>query len=91
LFARIALELQRSLDHFDRQFSTIPVSRVLLAPLPYELELATYLAENLSAAVESADLADVLDLHDVPELREQAEQSLRWQTIGAALRVENQS
>jgi MSHA biogenesis protein MshI len=91
LFARIALELQRSLDHFDRQFSTIPVSRVLLAPLPYELELATYLAENLSAPVEPADLGAVLDFHDVPELGEQAEQSLRWQTLGAALRIETQS
>jgi MSHA biogenesis protein MshI len=90
LFARIALELQRSLDHFDRQFSTIPVARLMLAPLPVQLDLSTYLAENLSAPVESADLGDVLDLHDVPELREQAEQSLRWQTLGAALRVENQ-
>src|SRR3954471_16507620 len=90
LFARIALELQRSLDHFDRQFSTIPVARLMLAPLPVQLDLSTYLAENLSAPVESADLGDVLDLHDVPGLREQAEQSLRWQTLGAALRVENQ-
>jgi MSHA biogenesis protein MshI len=89
LFTRIALELQRSLDHFDRQFSTIPLARLLLAPLPDGLELTKYLAENLSAPVESADLGDVLDLHDVPELREQAEQSLRWLTLGAALRVEH--
>jgi len=88
LFERIALELQRSLDHFDRQFSNIPLARLLLAPLPEELGLAAYLAGNLSAPVESANLGDVLDFHEVPELREQAEQTLRWQTLGAALRVE---
>jgi MSHA biogenesis protein MshI len=88
LFERIALELQRSLDHFDRQFSNIPLARLLLAPLPEEFGLAAYLSGNLSAPVESANLGDVLDFHEVPELREQAEQVLRWQTLGAALRVE---
>jgi MSHA biogenesis protein MshI len=88
LFERIALELQRSLDHFDRQFSNIPLARLLLAPLPDELGLAAYLAGNLSASVESVNLGDVLDFHEVAELREPAEQILRWQTLGAALRVE---
>jgi MSHA biogenesis protein MshI len=88
LFERIALELQRSLDHFDRQFSNIPLARVLLAPLPDEPGLAAYLAGNLSAPVESVNLGDVLDFHEVPELRETAEQILRWRTLGAALRVE---
>jgi MSHA biogenesis protein MshI len=88
LFERIALELQRSLDHFDRQFSNIPLARLLLAPLPDELALQAYLAENLSAPVETANLGDVLDFQQVPELREQAEQMNRWQTLGAALRVD---
>jgi MSHA biogenesis protein MshI len=88
LFERIALELQRSLDHFDRQFSNIPVARLLLAPLPEESELSAYLAENLSAPVQSVNLGDVLDFHEVPELREPAEQNLRWQTLGSALRAE---
>ena len=87
LFERIALELQRSLDHFDRQFSNVPLARLLLAPLPDELGLAAYLAGNLSAPVESVDLGAVLDFHDVPELREPAEQVMRWQTLGTALRV----
>jgi MSHA biogenesis protein MshI len=88
LFERIALELQRSLDHFDRQFSSIPIARLLLAPLPQDIGLAAYLAGNLSAPVESVNLGDVLDFHQVPELREPAEQNLRWRTLGAALRVE---
>ena len=89
LFERIALELQRSLDHFDRQFSNIPLARLLLAPLPDELGLSTYLAGNLSAPVESVNLGDVLDFHEVPELREPTEQMMRWQTLGTALRVES--
>lgn len=89
LFERIALELQRSLDHFDRQFSNIPLARLLLAPLPDELGLSTYLAGNLSAPVESVNLGDVLDFQDVPELREPTEQMMRWQTLGTALRVES--
>jgi MSHA biogenesis protein MshI len=88
LFERITLELQRSLDHFDRQFSNIPIARLLLAPLPQDIGLAAYLAGNLSAPVESVNLGDVLDFHQVPELREAAEQNLRWRTLGAALRVE---
>jgi MSHA biogenesis protein MshI len=89
LFERIALELQRSLDHFDRQFSSVPVARLLLAPLPDGLGLSAYLAGNLSASVESVNLGDVLDFHEVPELREPAEQMMRWQTLGTALRVES--
>ena len=88
LFERIALELQRSLDHFDRQFSNIPLARLLLAPVPDELGLAAYLAGNLSAPVQSINLGEVLDFHEVPDLREPAEQMLRWQTLGAALRVD---
>jgi hypothetical protein len=34
------------------------------------------------------NLGDVLDFHEVPELREPAEQNLRWQTLGSALRAE---
>lgn len=88
LFERIALELQRSLDHFDRQFSNIPLARLLLAPVPDELGLAAYLAGNLSAPVQSVNLGEVLDFHEVPDLREPTEQMLRWQTLGAALRVD---
>lgn len=89
MFERIALELQRSLDHFDRQFSNIALSRVMLAPLPEGLGLQAYLAGNLSAPVESVNLGNVLDFDQAPALRETAEQILRWQTLGAALRVES--
>lgn len=88
LFDRIALELQRSLDHMDRQYSYVPVSRVLIAPLPDEVALVDYLKGNLSATVEQANLAEVLDLQDVPALADANEQRARWQALGAALRTD---
>jgi MSHA biogenesis protein MshI len=88
LFERIALEVQRSLDHFDRQHNTVPLGRVLLAPLPEDIGLAEYLAGNLSARVERVNLGDVLDFHRVPELREAGAQNMHWHSLGAALRVE---
>jgi len=57
--------------------------------LPEGLGLQAYLAGNLSAPVESVNLGNVLDFDQAPALRETAEQILRWQTLGAALRVES--
>ena len=54
---RLVLELQRSLDHFDRQFSYVGVSRMLMAPLAVDLGLERHLADNLGVPVETLDLA----------------------------------
>jgi Tfp pilus assembly PilM family ATPase len=83
---RLVLELQRSLDHFDRQFSYITLSRLLLAPLPVDLGVQEYLAENLYVPVQTFDLSEVLDFPGTPELRDPERQSFRLQLIGGALR-----
>jgi hypothetical protein len=64
----------------------VPVAHILLGPVPVEIGLRQYLADNLSTQVDSVDLGEVLDFHKVPELRESGEQMQRWQTLGAALR-----
>jgi MSHA biogenesis protein MshI len=87
-FERIALELQRSLDHFDRQFHYVPVSKLMLAPLPQDIGLQQYLAPNISVPVETIDLGAVMDFPGVPELKHAARQSQCLATIGAALRNE---
>jgi hypothetical protein len=73
---RLVLELQRSLDHFDRQFSYVGVSRMLVAPLAVDLGLERYLADNLGVPVETLDLSQVLELTGAPELRDPTRQGI---------------
>lgn len=89
LFDKITLELQRSLDHFDRQYHFITVSKLLLAPLGQGGNgLQEYLASNLYLPVESVDLDTILDFAKVPELKALESQQRYFFTLGAALRVE---
>jgi len=86
---RLVLELQRSIDHFDRQFGFITLSRLLLAPLPREYDLQPYLAEHLYLPVQAIDLADAMDFPGAPELRDPQLQTARLHILGAALRTES--
>ena len=88
LYARIVLEVQRSLDHFDRQFSFMSLGKLALAPLPAGFGLLAYLAENLYVPVEEARLDSCIDMSRVPELASPDVQSSQFMTIGAALRQE---
>jgi MSHA biogenesis protein MshI len=84
-FDRITLELQRSLDHFERQFSFISIARLVLAPSPVS-GLEEYLSSNLYMPVETLDLASVFDLERAPELADKARQHRYFLALGAALR-----
>jgi len=86
-FDKITLELQRSLDHFDRQFNYVNVKKLLLAPTGAS-GLHEYLAANLYTPVEAMGLEDVFDLSQVPALREVEQQQRFFLTLGAALRHE---
>jgi MSHA biogenesis protein MshI len=86
-FDKITLELQRSLDNFERQFSFVSVARLVLAPTG-ATGLEEYLSSNLYTRVETLDLASVLDLERVPDLADLGRQQRFFVPIGAALRVE---
>lgn len=86
-FDKITLELQRSLDNFERQFSFISVAKLVLAPTG-ATGLDEYLSSNLYTRVETLDLADVLDLERVPDLSDPGRQQRFFVPIGAALRAE---
>jgi len=86
LFERVLLDIQRTLDNFDRNYSTIPLSRLLVGPLPGGKGFPDYLARNLSLPVKSADLSEVLDIADAPDLADVATQYSSWRALGAALR-----
>jgi MSHA biogenesis protein MshI len=86
-FDKITLELQRSLDNFERQFSFISVAKLVLAPTG-ATGLEEYLSSNLYTRVETLDLGSILDLERVPDLAEAGRQQRFFVPIGAALRVE---
>ena len=85
VFDKITLELQRSLDNFERQFSFISVARLVLAPTGAS-GLEEYLSSNLYTRVETLDLAALLDLDAVPDLADAGRQQRFFVPIGAALR-----
>jgi len=86
LLERIALELQRSLDTFDRQYSFVSVARLVVACARGQEFLLPYLAENLYLPVAAMDLAEVMDFPSVPELKHPERQAQCLVAIGAALR-----
>lgn len=88
LVERLVLEVQRSLDHFDRQFSSVSVSRLVLAMNPRVKGLASALASSIEQPVAELDLSSAIDFPAVPELREPQFQARHLLAIGAALRGE---
>lgn len=88
VYERIALELQRSLDNFDRQFPFVTVNKLLIAPCEDRDALLQHLKTALYTQVSSFDLADVVDFAPDMALEGLAAQSAVLHTIGAALREE---
>jgi MSHA biogenesis protein MshI len=86
---RILLELQRSMDHLDRQFPFLTLAKLLLAPEPRETGLAAHLSANLGLPVERAQLQTVIEFGDATPDDETA-----WRlfhVLGAALRNETKT
>jgi MSHA biogenesis protein MshI len=88
LFERIALDVQRSLDNFDRIYSAIPLTRFLVAPIPGVDGFLDHLRTNLTVPVISLDVSEVLDIGAVPALLDPLRQFQCLRAIGAALRDE---
>lgn len=89
VYDKITLELQRSLDHFDRQYHYVGLSKLMLAPMAEAgPRLHAYLAANLYMPVEILVLDSVLDFSRFPELQQAAAQQRYFLALGAALRSE---
>lgn len=92
LHERITLELQRSLDHFDRQYHSLPLAKLILSPMGLEgAGLQQYLAANLYTPVETLTLESILDFSRVPELNQAESQQRYFMVLGAALRHEERA
>ncbi len=87
---RVELELQRSLDYFDRQFNHVPVSRLLISA-PDDAGLADFLASAVEARVEKLDLSQVMDISKVPALGDSEFVANALPALGAALRQEKRA
>jgi MSHA biogenesis protein MshI len=88
LYDRIVLELQRSLDNFDRQFHHVAVAKLVVTPVPGADDLRDYLAANLDLPVAWLELSEFMDFPHIPELREPGRQAQCLRMIGAAMREE---
>lgn len=88
LFDRIALEVQRSVDNFERLYNVITLARLVVPDVPSVPGLLDSLRGYLSLPVEALDLAAVIDFPAIPELRNIRRQADCLEVIGAALRVE---
>jgi MSHA biogenesis protein MshI len=84
---RVELEVQRSLDYFDRQFHHITISRILVSA-PEAIMLDTILAKHLELPIERLDLAQVMDISAVPALIDSEYLCHALHPLGAALRQE---
>lgn len=87
---RITLELQRTFDHFDRQFPFVPVAKLLLGPEPGNTGLAEHLKSNLDLPVEAANLGEVLSFGAAAAVDGAAEWRL-FHLLGAVLRNESKA
>ncbi len=85
LCERVVLEMQRSMDTVDRQFSAISLSKLVTA-LPPGSGLEEHFGNALYLPFEAMRLDQKIDLSAFPELADPEMQRLALQTIGAALR-----
>ncbi len=81
---RLALELQRSLDHIERQYSHWRIDKIVLAPPPAVPGLADNLRDQLYLPLEVAELAGLFD----GTLPDPATLGACWFALGGALRRE---
>jgi MSHA biogenesis protein MshI len=81
---RVVLEIQRTLDHFERQFRNLAVGKLLLAPSGRPTRLREILGERFEMPLHQIDLTEVLAFGSGKPSEE-----LQWRLFhhfGAALR-----
>lgn len=83
---RIALEIQRSINLVQRNFSFLSVDKVLVAPTQKDIGLADHLGSRLGAKVDSIDLGLIFDWPDGSDLIHPEIQAVHFNALGAALR-----
>lgn len=89
LFDGLALEVQRSLDYYDRHFQQAPITHLLITPLAEPLPgLVESLSSSIGLKVRMLQLAEIVDGADKVPVDQIGESVL---AIGAALRSESKT
>jgi len=88
MLERIALDVQRSLDNFDRLYSSVSLAHLMVAPIPGVDGFLGHLRANLTVPIVPLDVPSVLDTGAVPALLDPLMQFQCLRAIGAALRDE---
>ncbi|MDP2787782.1 MAG: agglutinin biogenesis protein MshI [Pseudomonadota bacterium] len=86
LLDKVAMESQRSVDYFERQYSWFPLAKLYLAPAAQAQALLRRLSEYLPIGAESLDLGRVFDFTGQIQLQDTQVQNAAFHLLGAALR-----
>ena len=86
LFDKIAMETQRSVDYFERQYSWFPLAKVYLAPTTDSLALLRRLGEYLPVGSENLDMERIFDFSEQMQLKNVTLQNKAFHLLGASLR-----
>jgi len=87
LVDRLALELQRSMDYYDRHFQQAPIASITLCPLPRPVpQFAEQLEQQVGVPVYGLQLSDIVEIRETVDDEQLAYCLL---AIGAALRSES--
>lgn len=88
-FERIALELQRSLDHFERQYPYVSAMKLLIAPFDGRDAFVEHLKTAIYQPIETFELMDVFEFSDEVALPDLSLQASLLPVLGASLRAES--
>lgn len=87
-FDKLVLELQRSLDSFDRQFPFLSLNRMVVAPVVHRDYLVSGLSSSLYVPVNVFNLEDIVELPANQDFSSMEKQAMLMPALGAALRQE---
>ncbi|MDP3086891.1 MAG: agglutinin biogenesis protein MshI [Methylotenera sp.] len=85
-FERLSLDIQRSLDNFERNVPYVSINRLVLAPFPGREDFYDYLKTSLYVQVDRFDLPEIFDIDAVVDLGDLEFQAAILPVLGAALR-----
>jgi MSHA biogenesis protein MshI len=85
---RLALELQRSFDFVRRNYPSLEIKRVHVAPMAEDLGLVQALKSSLIEDVQALDLADVFEFPANSDLTKPEVQAQYFHALGSALRIQ---